>query len=520
MSLRRKAAATALFGYLQLGAAAVTGLVLVPLTLHSIGARTWGVWLVSGELLAYAGMTDLGMLGVVQWMIAEADGRGDREEISHLVSQGVWLGVVFAVLFASAALVLWRVLPSALFLSAADRHMIQAPLTTTVVLTSLSYPLLAYRSLLVGTQDVAFSGVVSLISSLVSAALTAALLVGGYGLHALAWGGAAPALAAAIATAWRAARLNPDAVFRLAPPQLSRVRFLLAHGFGSWLGTIGWQVLAASNAIVITYLGHPEWVPVYACTGKLATMCLPLTWVLPDSGHVGLAQLYGQSNARARVRSVLVMMQRAHLLVAGMAACGLLAFNPAFVTRWVGPNMFDGLALNAVLAVGVIVHAFTHGLITSASIAGNRPRVGVIVLVNGAVHFALAVFLGHRFGLIGVALAGLGAVLATQLPGSIVLLQRTTDLRGRALLDELVVPWLSRALPLLAASTLAGALYQTLGLWWCAAAAAIAGLAYVWHLRPFYSEGLPLDPRWAGWLRYFRLLPAAPPSFEEVEAGR
>jgi O-antigen/teichoic acid export membrane protein len=508
VSLRQKAAATAVFGYLKFAVGIATGLVLVPLTLHEIGARTWGVWLVSGELLTYAGMTDLGMLGVVQWLIAEAEGRGDREEMAELVGQALWLGTLVAVVYVVVSLVLWRVLPSMLFLSPADRLMVQGPLALTVTLTALSYPLVAYRALIIGTQDVTFFGVLSLVSALVSAALTGALLLAGYGLYALVWSAGAPALLSAVLVVWRAARIAPDVVFRLRRPRLDRMRYLLTHGFGSWLGDIGWHVLTASNAIVITYLGHPEWVPIYACTGKVAAMFMPLAWVLPDSGHVGLAQLYGQGNAEDRVRNAVLMMQRVHLLISGLAACALLAFNPIFVTRWVGPAMFDGLTLNAVLAVGVILHSFTHGLITSASIAGNRPRIGLIVIVNAVLHLGLSVFLGHRFGLVGVAVAGLVALVLTQLPGSAVLLARTTALRPASLLSMLVSPWFARAVPLLAVSVLTGLFYQTLGLWWSGLVTAMICGAYVWHVRPLYASGLPIDPRWTAWMRYLRLLPA------------
>jgi O-antigen/teichoic acid export membrane protein len=508
MSLREKAAATAVFGYLKFAVAIVSGLILVPLTLHRIGARTWGVWLVSGELLAYAGMADLGMLGVVQWLIAEAEGRGDRDEMAQLVGHAVWLGTFVAGVYVLVALVLWRLLPSVLFLTAADRQIIQGPLSLTVALTAVSYPLTAYRALLVGTQDVGFFGVLSIASAIVSAVLTAVLLFAGYGLYALVWSAGAPAILTAILVTWRAARIAPDLVFRSCRPQIPRLRYLFTHGISSWMGDMGWQVLAASNAIVITYLGHPEWVPVYACTGKVAAMCLPLAWVLPDSGHVGLAQLYGQGSAEDRVRGTVLMMQRVHLLIAGVAACGLLVFNPAFVTRWVGPSMFDGLPLNTVLAIGVVVHSFTHGLITSASIAGNRPRIGVIVVANALIHLALSVYLGHRFGLVGVATAGVLAVVLTQLPGSAVLLKRTTGLRPASMFESLVLPWLGRAVPVLVVAALVGAFYQTLGLWGSAAAAASLCALYVWQVRPLYARGLPIHPRWSAWMRYFHLLPA------------
>lgn len=527
MSLRRKAAATAVFGYVQFAVAIATGIFLIPLTLHSLGARTWGVWLASGEVLAYAGMSDLGMLGVIQWLIAEAHGRNDRDEVAELVSQAIWLGFVVAGIYAAVTLLLWHVLPSLLFLSAEDRLTVQGPLMLTVGLIAAAYPLGAYRALLTGTQDVAFLGYVQLGYAVVSAALTAVLLLKGFGLYALVLSSSAPQLAVAVILAVRATKLAPDAVFRLSRPRVHRLRFLFSNGIGEWLGNIGWQALAASNGIVVTYLGHPEWVAVYACTSKVATMALPLGWVLPDSGHVGLAQLHGEGRSRGRVREVIRLIQRLHLAIAGVFMCGLLAFNPAFVTRWVGAPMFGGLALNALLAGGVLLQSVAHGLSTSASITGHRPRVGALVLLNGAVQTPLAIFLGHRFGLPGVAAAALAAAAITSLPGCVLLMRGSGDVSLPMLTGD-AGRWGARALPLLACAAAVGFFYVPLGLWLTAAGAGIICLTYVWSLRSFYAEGLPLDDRWTAWLRRVHLLPApeyvAAPAgvavLDEIEAGR
>ena len=525
MSLRHKAATTAVFAYLQFALAIVTGIFLVPLTLHSLGARLWGVWLASGEVLAYAGMTDLGMLAVLPWMIAEAEGRRNRDEISGLVAQGIWLGGVVAVVYVGVSVVLWQLLPSALFLNAGDRHLVVRPLALTVVMIAATYPLSAYRAYLTGTQDVAFIGVMTLAQNALSAVLTAVLLLKGFGLYALAVATAGPPLAGAALYFIRAARLAPDVVFRFALPHGRTLKFLFSNGIGVWFGNLGWQLLAASNGIVITYLGHPEWVAVYACTSKLSAMCMPLAWVLPDSGHIGLAQLHGENRSAPRVRSVIALMQRLHLVIAGVVAVGLLAFNPAFVTWWVGPQMFGGLPLNAWLALGVVVHSFTHGLMTSAAITGNRPRVGALALLNGALQAPLAIFLGHRFGIVGVPAAAVLGVAMTSLPGSLSLLRGSTDLHARALVVDLTLPWAARAVPLLAIAALAGAFYASVGVWIASVLASLLCLGYVWFLRPFYAEGLPLDDRWIRWLRRFHLLPPAFPGpaaspLEEVGAPR
>src|SRR6185295_3716557 len=128
MSKARKAATIAAFAYCQYGLAVVTGIFLVPLILHTLGARTWGLWLASSEVLAYAGMVDLGVLGVMQWILAAAIGRNDREEQKMLVSQGVWLGFCVAIVYGASALVAWRVLSPKMFLTDADRAIVAKPL--------------------------------------------------------------------------------------------------------------------------------------------------------------------------------------------------------------------------------------------------------------------------------------------------------------------------------------------------------------------------------------------------------
>ena len=260
------------------------------------------------------------------------------------------------------------------------------------------------------------------------------------------------------------------------------IRPLLFNGAGVWFSTFGWQLLAASNSVVITYIGHPEWVAVYAVTAKLAMMCMQIAWVLPDSALVGLAQLFGERESARRVREVVALMLRLHLILAGGAACGLLAFNPAFVTRWVGGPMFGGLWLNALLVLGVVLYSFVHGLITSASVLGNRLHVGVVVLVNGVLQVGAAIAFGHRMGLNGVALAGLIVGLLTAVPAGMVLLKPVAALTTRGLLTELVQPWLVRIAPIAAASALVGAMYGRLGLWGSGtAAAAVVGAVSLAH---------------------------------------
>ncbi len=508
MSRTRKAAVTAVFSYAQFGLAIVTGVLLVPMILASVGARAYGLWLASGEILAHAGMIDLGVLGIMPWLVAEADGSSDRDTMRRVLTAGVTVGAATGLAFAGIAAVLWRVLPSMLWLTAADRSLVGPPLAALAIATAVGYPLRAFQGVLAGLQDVFFNGVVAIAQGAVSVALTVVLLTKGFGLWALALAAAVSLTAAAVAALVRVAVLAPDLMRGWRRPRLADLRPLMSNGVGVWLGAMGWRLASATNGLVITYMGHPEGVAVYACTAKVASMSTQLAWVLPDSGLIGLAQLHGERQERSRIAAVIRAMLRLHLLLAGGAACGVLAFNAAFVRHWVGPEFFGGFTLNALLAAGIVVASFVHGLLASASVVGSRLRVGAVSMANGVLQPLLAVYLGHRLGLTGVALAAVAAASVTAIPIGLLLLRRCTGDEPARVVREEVGPWAVRVAPLAGAAVLTGAFHLRLGLWTNAAITVGLCAVYVWQMRPLYAA-LPLGRAWTRWLTAFRLMPAA-----------
>jgi O-antigen/teichoic acid export membrane protein len=508
MSRTRKAAVLAAFSYAQYGLAVGTGIVLIPLVLRHLGGRTYGLWLTTGEVLAYASMVELGMLGVLPWLIAQADGSGNRAAMRTLVSTGLAAAVVFALCFAIAAAVLWTFLPAVLRLTAADRATIGSPLLVVVAATTISYPLRVYRALLVGLQDVVFTGALGVTEAALSAAVTIVMLVKGYGPYALACASATSSILGSITSLVRSSVLAPDLVWQWTRPEVADIRRLFSSGLGAWFGAVGWQVIAASNNVVITYLGHPEWVPIYSCTAKLSTLLTQLGWVLPDSGLIGLAQLHGEQPGSRRLALRIGALLRLHVLLAGAAACGVLAFNPEFVTRWVGPSFFGGVALNGLLAATVVVYSMVHGFMTVTAVLGRRLAVGAATLVNAGLQVAAAIFLGHRLGLHGIALAGLLTALTISVPCGLYLLQSSTAQTVRALVVESLVPWAIRAVPLAGLAALVGIFHESAGIGTSVVMSMAIAAAYAWHMRSLYGV-LPLDPQWARWLVALRLVPSA-----------
>jgi O-antigen/teichoic acid export membrane protein len=482
MSRTHRASVTAVFAYLQFGLSIVVGLALVPFVLHQVGARLYGFWLASGEVLAYATMADLGVMGVVPWLIAEADGRRDRAAIRRLISTGFCAAVVVAVLYSVLVIVLWRIAPSVLRLAPAERAAIAGPLMLIAAATAIAMPLRVFGAVLMGLQDARFYGLLSTASWALGLMLTVSFLLKGFGLYALAIGAAVPPAVGVLVMFTRVRVIAPDLTSHWPRPSASEVARLFREGFGAWLGAWGWRLSAATDAIVLASLGNPLGVTMLAMTAKLGQMLTQMSWVPGDSSLVGLAQLSGEQ-CPERLRSAVAAVFRVYLALAAAGACVVLAANAAFVRGWVGGHLFAGVRVNAILAMLIIVTTTAHGIAAIASVLGNRTHVGLATLAAGGVQVGLAFLLGRRLGIIGVPLAALCAQSCVLIPLLMPAFSARTGLSSLGFAREVAGPWAARSVVLTAISALAGPVLYPAPLWVSIPAGASIAVFYLWLVR-------------------------------------
>jgi hypothetical protein len=491
MSRTAKATATALFGYVKFAISIVTGLWLVPFTLHHVGSRLYGFWLASGELLAYASLTEFGVLVTVPWLIAEADGRGDRDGMRALVTTGVGAALISSAGYAVVVSALIAALPMIVHLDAVERSAVLGPVLVVAFAGVCVHPLRVFYCVLVGLQDVRFNGVVDLVSVILSVVLTAMLLQGGFGLYAIAVGTALPQLVVGLLNLLRVGGIAPDTLRQWRVPPWRDVRSLFKAGTGAWMGGWGWRLISATDGLVLAILGRPTAVTALACTSKLSSALVQLSWVPCDSGLIGLANLAGERQD-ARLRDAIVVMVRVYLSLAGAAACVVLAVNPAFVSRWVGGEQFAGGKANALLAVVALAMTLAHALAVVPSVLGQRLQIGMATFGSGVVHIFVAFGLGWWLGIPGVLLAGVvshGIVFPVMAWRPFAVAARMPE---TALLKDVIVPWAIRFVPLV---IVAVAIEQVVGVPTVPVTGLIGGvtaLVAMWYMRPLYLQFGPV----------------------------
>lgn len=505
MSRTRRAGVAAGFGYLQFGLALASGILVVPYVLAKVGSEAYGVWLGFGELVAYSAMADLGVLGVLPWLVAEADGRGDREGMRTLVSAGVVAASLAALVFAALALGLLALAPGITGVSAAQTHAVMGPLTLLVAGMAAAYPVRVFHAVLTGLQDVWFVGRLAVAQAALNVALIVGLLAAGQGLYALAAAATVPTFGVALASLARVRRIAPDLLRGWRRPSARLLGSVTTQGIGAWVGGLGWRMISATSNFVILILAGPVAAVTYALTARLADVLTQMSWQTPDAALVGLAQLRGEGREE-RVREITVSLVRLTLIGAGVVACAVLAFNPSFVSLWVGSERFAGLATNALVAAGAVALSLGHALFSTAATLGARVQIGFATIAQGVVHLAAAFVLGRAFGLPGIAAAAVVGTLLVAYPAGIHYLRRTTGLSQADLWRGALRPWSARAILLLLLGLAVGIVGWRTSVWPPVVLAPGLATLYVWWMRPLYAD-LPLPERLRPVLARLRLVP-------------
>jgi O-antigen/teichoic acid export membrane protein len=505
MSRHRRALISAAFTYGQWGLSIITGLVVTRLLLEQLGKAVYGMWTASAALIACAGFAELGLFAVLPWLIAESDGKKDTERIRSLLSQGLFLGCAVSALFLMVAAGLYLALPHILHLSKADLDLLVRPLLAMVLLSALLFPLKVFNAALTGLQDVSFVGGLGVLQVTLSMGLTFCLTLLGHGLYGLALGTVLPTLVGSLLALWRTARRRPELLGQWRRPHLAECAPFVTGGLAGWMSMVGWQLAAAMDGAIIGYTGNVALVPVFAVTARLGLSLMQMAWTLPNSALVGLAQLKGEGGLE-RIRDVVSALVRLHLLLAGGILLVLLSLNARFVSLWVGPGLFGGTALTLILALNVVVTSLVQSLVAPIAVLGNRMPIGLVTLFNGLLHIALAIPLGHAFGLHGIALATLISALVTSLPVGVRLIEKAAGLSARTLLLDAVLPWAARCAPLATLAFFLGYSGPARSIAIQGMLTFFLGLVYLWAMRPLY-RAFPFGPRLRRSLEMVRLVP-------------
>ena len=472
-------------GYLQAFVTALAALWLTPYYLRHLD-QDFGLWLVSGQLLGYMALADLGIVALLPREIAHATGSDsdDPQKVSRVIAESstviLWQLPLVAVLGAVAWILVGQRWP-----------LLGGPFGFATLVLVLSFPLRMFAAALQGLQDLAYLGGIQFVSWIASVVVGVASVYAGFGLNGLVAGWAITQLLVP-ALAWRRLRQRFPAALPSSIPVSWRTLGTARLHRGMWvsLNQVAQVFLSGTDLIVVGWLLGPSAVVIYSCTSRLATLLASQPQMFMQMAVPALSELKAGAS-RQRLFDVASTMSQAMLLCSGAIACLVLGVNRGFVEWWVGAEFYGGAVLTTLILAAMLLRHLNLGVGYTLYSLGYERHLAVTAVADGVVTLLLIAPLVSAFGLTGAMLAPIIGVGVISLPSNVRALAREA---GVSPIDTLrpLASWATRcgvlAIPIAAAATF---IVPARG--WLAAVALVIVGAYTAAMLPILTMP-PIGP--------------------------
>ncbi len=483
------------FSYIQLAVTTLIAIWYTPFLLRHVGTHDFGIWSAALPILGYVGYAEFGVLMILQRDVsyqlgaaggdpAAAAGLADRigQTLRMLVFQFPVLAAVSVVMFTTLS-----------------RTWGEAKLPFAVILVVLvgTFPLRAAHAALVGLQDLAFLGRLSLVNYVAGIAVSVVLLLVGCGLVALATSWAFTQVVLTVSCVVRL-RLRFPTAFprRLTPVSWTEVGDQLHRGFSIIAAQVAAVMLLSSDVVVIAAMLGADAVVPYTITDKLLTMFGNIPTQITTAAMPALSELR-TSPDRHRLADVCTALVRVSLLAIGLVVVLIVFVNGGFVAWWVGKSAFAGPPVSLLICLAGLATLLTGSTNYPLYAFGAERRILVSTALAGGVAVGLGALLTRWIGLAGPPVAMILGSVLVGLPINFAGIARET---GTSLWKELreLLPFAWRFAALVTVAFFAGRRWPPTTFVTLAAASIGAVLVYVAVMFPLalrHPVGMYVRPR-------------------------
>jgi O-antigen/teichoic acid export membrane protein len=403
-SLASKIIRNAVFGALRYAFVAPIPFLMTPLILHKIGVKGYGTWAVFLAMNGLTSLADLGLFGTLSKFVAEYQAQEDISAISRLLNCGLTWFLLMDFVIATA---IWSASPMLSVTLFRDSPMAKSELifllrVFVVVITS-NVLIQLFASVTTGLQRLDLTNTIGAATVLMSAGISAALLLEGWGLNGLVYGYAFSAVLSVVVYLVTIRRLLPQ--LRWAPLSFDMREARKIFGFSLRL-YVTQAAVSIHNQIEKIFLGIMVGVvPVgwYDIASDVAlkirgTLGFVLAPVLPAASEL---------DALGDERRLTELYYRTHkylALVGVPAVAYLLAISRRFLELWVGRDLgMLSLPLCILLLINFFNLATGPGFLIFAGRGYLRPGIQSATLAM-ALNIVLSFGFIYRFGFPGAVL--------------------------------------------------------------------------------------------------------------------
>ena len=388
------------YGLLALNTLYVLG--SVPLALHFLQKREFGLWALAMQLTGYLQLIDLGMSSSVSRHLIDYKDRSEKGEYGSLIKTGGLVLSVqgFFVLVGGALLVFFGT--RFLHIDPDLERVFKIVMFAQCAIIAVDFPARLFGHVLVAHQRTDIFNYAQMGVFLISFSVLWAGFARGLGIFSLIWANAAGAVVII------ASNIVACLSLRVLPSRgdwgratWSKYRDLFGYGKDLFWISLGVQMINASQAIVVTRALGLNAAAVWSVCSRMYTLANQLVWRPFDSSNPMLSEMIVRGEKERLLHRFKGLVILTTSLGVGAAVMFTLCNQP-FVALWTHNKIGWALQNDILLSVWIIVLALVHCHSTLPVMTKRIGFMRYIYFIEGVTFLAIGSYAARRFGIAGM----------------------------------------------------------------------------------------------------------------------
>ncbi len=421
---------------------------LTPFLVRHLGPSQYGLWVLVSSFIAYGSLLDFGVGDAIVKYVAEFRARGDGESASRLVATSLWLYCALGLIVLLIGVALAPLVATLINVPPGEEHTASMLVILTALGVAVELPATASHSVLRGLHRFDLMNIIGS-SAIVTLALAwvAVILLGG-GVLAMAAIVTPLTLLWQIPTIMLIRRSAPDIRFGFSGAQRSMARSVATFSSALFGINVAATVKGKTDEIVIGASLPVAAVAPYSIARRLSGLPGQLAFQFVRVLMPLASRLHAEGD-RSLLRGLYTASMRFTIGLFAAVAGPLMVFAGPFLAAWVGPMFAHSANIVVILTFAGLAEALLWPAAQLLQGMNRHRPLVAFALGSAALNLTLSIVLIGPLGVKGVAY---GTLIATSLEALIVIpfAARVTDVRGRTVLTDVMLPSLLPVLPMVA----------------------------------------------------------------------
>ena len=378
----------------------INSVILLPLYLKRIDSSTLGLWLATGNILAWMTLADPGVGDVLQQKIAHLRGQRENNEIGLTIGSGLSASACILLISVVAGFIFYFLIGTIINKDVSKYDGLQAALLISIIATGMSLVSFSLSGINQGMQNSAPVAISSLTGNVLFLISNVLLLFLGFGVISIAFANLCRALYINIFNFAALKHVLSKEKLKIIFDGSHFKKFIKIFSFTSVSRIIG-GFAASMDMIVLARFVAPSAITLF----EINKRPIQMTQSLLGRHSVALMPVISHAKGRGDTAGIknLIDTQFKYYVYAAIFVAFCFIFNyHSLITAWTGPNKYAGNQVVFLLIANFFFGLIGYFMANMGYALGDIKMNSLINIVKGVVCGVLFYLVTKPYGIVGL----------------------------------------------------------------------------------------------------------------------